>query len=150
MRARTSETDSLSCKARAVGTTPLGVRKNSGSFSSRRSRTRAWLIADGVRLSRSAAFATWRSSRTVLKTTSKFRSTRERLTGFSIILKSYHLLHVEARFMTTDRLTEQEMAMSMKALVSRRSALAATAGLSWAVQLDPAVAGSGDPAGRLV
>jgi len=40
--------------------------------------------------------------------------------------------------------------MSMKALVSRRAALAATAGLSLAVQLDPAAAGSSDPAEQLV
>ena len=36
--------------ARAVGTTPLGVRRNSGSLSSRRSRPRPWLTADGERL----------------------------------------------------------------------------------------------------
>ena len=54
-RARTSATGPASSVARAVGTTPLGVRRNSGSLSSRRSRPSPWLTADGVRFSRSAA-----------------------------------------------------------------------------------------------
>ena len=40
IRARMSATGSASSIARAVGTTPFGVRKNRGSFSSLRSRPR--------------------------------------------------------------------------------------------------------------
>jgi hypothetical protein len=54
-RAKTSATGPDSSVARTVGTTPLGVRRNSGSLSRRRSRPSPWLTAEGVRFRRSAA-----------------------------------------------------------------------------------------------
>ena len=77
-RARTSAIGAASSVARAVGTTPFGVLRNSGSLSSRRSRPSPWLTAEGVRFSRSAARPTCRSSSTTSKRTSRLRSMRER------------------------------------------------------------------------
>src|SRR5215207_1817419 len=65
---------------------------NRGSFSSRRSRPRPWLTAEGERLSRSAARPTWRSSRTTSNSMRRFRSVLLRSILFNIPLKSYHWL----------------------------------------------------------
>jgi hypothetical protein len=75
-RLSTSATGPASSRARSVGFTPLGVFRNSGSCSRRRSRRRPWLTAEGVRLSLCAARATWASSSTVLNNTRRLRSMR--------------------------------------------------------------------------
>ena len=92
-RARMSAIGSARSVARAVGTTPRGVLRNSGSLRSRRSRPRPWLTAEGERFSRSAARPTWRSSSTSWKRTRRLRSARDRSIWFSISVKSYHWLH---------------------------------------------------------
>ena len=51
-RARMSEIGSASSRARALGTTPLGVLGSRGSSKSRRKRPMPWLTADGERFSR--------------------------------------------------------------------------------------------------
>ena len=50
-RVSTSATCPASARARSVGFTPLGVFRNNGSCSRRRSRRSPWPTADGVRLS---------------------------------------------------------------------------------------------------
>jgi hypothetical protein len=57
-RARISRIGPASSVARAVGTTPLGVRRNRGSFSKRRSLPSPWLTADGERFSLSGRATT--------------------------------------------------------------------------------------------
>ena len=89
-RARTSAIGAASLVARAVGTTPLGVLRNSGSLSRRRSRPSPWLTADGGQACDRPPGPTWRSSSTASKSTRRFRSARARSISFSISLKSYH------------------------------------------------------------
>jgi hypothetical protein len=88
--ASTAPIGPASSTARAVGTTPFGVRRNNGSFSRRRSRPNPWLTAEADRFSRAAARPTCRSRSTVSNRTRRFRSARERSISFSITLKSYH------------------------------------------------------------
>ena len=59
--ARISATGSASSMPRAVGTTPFGVLRNSGSLRSCLSLPRPWLTAEAERFSRAAARPTWRS-----------------------------------------------------------------------------------------
>ncbi len=69
-----------SAAARGVGTMPRPLRLISGSSSVARRRASALLTADGVTCSRRAARATLRSASTVSSTSSRFRSSDDRLT----------------------------------------------------------------------
>src|SRR6185295_10513980 len=89
-RSRMSATGAASSRARSVGTTPRGWRRNNGSFISSRRRPRPWLTADGETCNRDAARATCFSSSTASNSTSRLRSIRARLVLFSLWVKSYH------------------------------------------------------------
>src|SRR5262245_9981871 len=93
-RASTSAIGSASALARAVGSTPFGVRRNRGSLSSRRNRDRPWLTAEAVRFSRAAARPTWRSAKITSNSASRLRSILARLISFSILVNSYHWIHL--------------------------------------------------------
>ena len=93
VRVRMSAIGPASAVARAVGITPFGTRRNSGSLSSRRSRDRPWLTADGVRFSRCATRPRWRSLKITSNSASKLRSIRLKLIWFIMMNNSYHWIH---------------------------------------------------------
>src|SRR5262245_52486041 len=124
-RSRISAMGAASRRARSVGATPLGCRRNSGSFMSRRNRPSPWLTADGETCMREAARPTCFSSRTASNSTSRLRSIRARLVLFSIWLKSYHWIqHASAAILRTGgnmHPTNSLLAITVLAAASARS-----------------------------